>query len=216
MHQKVISRSRACMPVFGDAMGGADDKVATRPRRGEGDMQSKAKAFVLGVSALFLGCAIASQAAVAEGALSSQAPVPEKMPFDIPYGESIDLATAKTLLAAAEAEAQKHNWKEAIAIVDPHGELVAFEKMDQTQFASITIAQRKARTSARFRRPTTVFSDMMDTGHANVATLDPDFVATVGGYPLVVEGKLIGAIGCSGATSGQDGVVCKAALDKLK
>ena len=79
---------------------------------------------------------------------------PDKMPFDIPYGTTISLDTAKRLLAIAEAEAKKHDWKMDIAVVDTHGELIAFERMDGAQFASIAISQNKARTSARFRRET--------------------------------------------------------------
>jgi uncharacterized protein GlcG (DUF336 family) len=168
----------------------------------------------IGLAAMALG-----QAAVAQsppGPLPSQAPVPEQMPFDIPIGPSIELAKAKELAAAAEAEAVKHNWKMAIAIADPAGELLFFEKMDDTQFGSISVSQAKARTSARFRRPTSAFYDAIETGHPSVAAIDPTITAIPGGIPLVENGKLIGAIGCSGGASVQDAVVCKAAAGKLK
>jgi uncharacterized protein GlcG (DUF336 family) len=138
------------------------------------------------------------------------------MPFDIPYGTSIDMDTAKKLLAIAEAEARKHDWKMNIAVVDAHGDLVEFERMDGAQLASITISQRKARTAARFRRETRVFYNQFEMGHAYVATLDPELVASPGGFPLVEGGKLIGAIGCSGGTGDQDATVCKAAADTVK
>lgn len=154
-------------------------------------------------------------AAFAETPLPSAAPVPDQMPFNLPIGTSIGLAQAKELVAAAEAEATKRNWKMGIAIVDPAGELVFFEKMDDTQFASIAISQAKARTAARFRRATAVFYDLIETGHLSVSAIDPTLVAVPGGFPLVENGKLIGGIGCSGAASVQDAVVCKAALEKL-
>lgn len=149
--------------------------------------------------------------------LPSEAPVPDKMPFDIPYGTPIDLAKAKDLIAAAEAEALKRDWKMNIAVVDPNGDLIAFERMDDAQLASITVSQNKARTAARFRRSTAVFYDEIQTGQQpSLPTLDPQLVATPGGFPLVLNGKLIGAIGCSGGASLQDAVVCKAALAKLQ
>ncbi len=154
--------------------------------------------------------------AQAPAPLPSAAPVPEQMPFNIPIGQSIDLAKAKELAAAAEAEAAKRHWKMAISIVDPSGEPVYFEKMDDTQFASIPIAHAKARTAARFRRSTAAFYDAIETGHPSVAAVDPTLVALPGGFPLVENGKLIGGIGCSGGAALQDAGVCKAGADKLQ
>jgi glc operon protein GlcG len=148
--------------------------------------------------------------------LPSEAPVPDKMPFDIPYGAPIDLAKAKDLIVAAEAEAKTHDWKMDIAVVDPNGDLVAFERMDDAQLASIAVSQNKARTAARYRRPTAVWYDAIQTGQVYIPTLDPQLVASPGGFPLISAGKLIGAIGCSGGASLQDAVVCKAALAKLQ
>lgn len=142
-------------------------------------------------------------------------PVPEAMPFDIPYGSSITLEQAKTVLAAAEAEAKRHNWKYAIAIVDGSGDLVSFEKMDGTQVASVQIAEAKARSAARFRRPTKVFQDAVNSGQAAALGL-PGAVTGEGGIPLIVDGKLIGAIGTSGGTGAQDSVVAHAGAAKLK
>jgi glc operon protein GlcG len=141
--------------------------------------------------------------------------VPAVMPFDIPYGTPISLAQAKKVAAAAEAAAQHWNWKEAVAIVDPDGELVFFERMDGTQIASIGIAEDKARAAARYRRPTKLFQDLVDHGHVNFLSLR-GVVAAEGGLPLIVDGKLIGAIGCSGGTSPQDQVIAVAGAAALK
>lgn len=142
------------------------------------------------------------------------APVPEQMPFDIPYGTPINLEHAKQLADAAMAEAKKHNWKMAVTVVDPAGDLVLFQKMDGTQIASVQISQDKARAAAQYRRPTKVFQDAIDGGHPYVMSLH-GVVGSEGGIPLVQGGQLIGGIGCSGGTSAQDGVACKAGADLL-
>lgn len=141
---------------------------------------------------------------------------PDRMPYDIPYGAPIPLARARELLAKAEAEATRRGWKEAIAVVDPHGELVAFARMDGTQYSATTIAPNKARTAARFRRDTRIFYERYQTGHPDAATLDPLLTASPGGLPLVENGMLVGAIGCSGGTGDQDDLICKAVLALLK
>jgi glc operon protein GlcG len=141
---------------------------------------------------------------------------PDKMPFDIPYGTSIGLEQAKQLMAAAEAEAKKRNWKMNIAVVDTNGELVMFERMEGAQIASVTIAINKARTAARFRRESRLFYNVFEAGHGYIATLDPTLVASPGGFPLVENGKLIGGIGCSGATGDQDALICKVGADLVK
>lgn len=172
-------------------------------------------------SAIALSIAAAALASAAQAQTTpAPAPVPDQMPFDVPYGESITLAKAEKAIAAAIAEASKspRNWKLSIAVVDPNGELVAMQKMDQTQVASVGISIGKARTAARFRRPSEAFANVMATPAGGyVATLsDPPPVASPGGYPLVENGKIIGAIGCSGATGPQDGVACKAGADSIK
>jgi uncharacterized protein GlcG (DUF336 family) len=103
-------------------------------------------------------------------------------------------------------------------VVDTNGDLVYFYKMDQTQVASVTIAQNKARTAARYRRPSGAFFNAMQTpAGAYIATLDhPSPAASPGGIPLIEGGKIIGAIGCSGATGAQDEVACKAGADTVK
>jgi uncharacterized protein GlcG (DUF336 family) len=142
--------------------------------------------------------------------------VPEKMPFDIPYGNTIALERAKQLVSAVEAEARKRDWKLAISVVDPNGDLVAFSRMDGTQIASVQVSQGKARTATRFRRETRAFFTAMETGHPYIASLDPTLVASPGGFPLVEGGKIIGAIGCSGATGDQDAFACKVGADMVK
>lgn len=141
---------------------------------------------------------------------------PDAMPFDIPYGPAITSDKAKDVLQAAESEAKKRNWKMNIAIVDPNGDLIHFLRMDGAQIASGAISQGKARTSARYRRPTQLFYNAFETGHGYVATLDPTLVASPGGFPLIEGGKLIGAIGCSGGTGDQDALICKVGADLVK
>jgi uncharacterized protein GlcG (DUF336 family) len=138
------------------------------------------------------------------------------MPFDIPYGVSIGLDRAKQVMAAAEAEAKKRNWKMNIAVVDTNGELVHFSRMEGAQIASVPISIGKARTAARFRRESRLFYNAYETGHPYVATLDPGLVASPGGFPLVEGGKLIGAVGCSGGTGDQDAAICKAGAEIVK
>jgi glc operon protein GlcG len=139
--------------------------------------------------------------------------IPDAMPFDIPYGLSIGLERAKQVLAAAESEAKKRNWKMNIAVVDTNGDLVHFSRMEGAQVASVTISQGKARTAVRFRRETRVFYNAFETGHSYVVTFDPTLVASPGGFPLVEGGKIIGGVGCSGGTGDQDAAVCKVGAD---
>ena len=135
--------------------------------------------------------------------------IPEAMPFDIPYGNSITLEKADQLMSAALTEAKKRNWKMNIAVVDPSGAVISFKRMDGAQLASIAIAEHKARVAARFRRDTKLLENAVNVAKLNyVITLD-DVIASRGGIPLVENGKLIGAIGCSGGTGSQDELVCK-------
>lgn len=142
--------------------------------------------------------------------------LPEKVPFDIPYGQPIGLDLAQKLIAQATSEATRRGWKLNVAVVDPSGELVSFARMDGAMLASVRISQRKARTAASLRRETRVYYNLLETGHPYVATLDPELTASPGGFPLVSGGKIIGAIGCSGGTGDQDAAVCQTALDVLK
>lgn len=161
-------------------------------------------------------CLSASVALAQTQAAPSAGGTPAKMPFDIPYGTAIGLDAANKLIATAEAEARKHDWKMNIAVVDTHGDLVAFARMDGAQLASIAISQGKARTAALFRRETRLFYNQFEAGHGYAVTFGPQVVASPGGFPLVAAGQLIGAIGCSGGTGDQDAAVCKAAVDTVK
>jgi uncharacterized protein GlcG (DUF336 family) len=133
------------------------------------------------------------------------------------YGPSINLEQARKVLAAAQAEARKNNWPVAIAVVDTHGDLVAFEKMDDTQIASVQVAHDKGKSAAIYRRPTKVFENLLAGGGAGTRVLTLRNASTVeGGLPIVVGGKIIGGIGVSGVTSEQDGMVAKAGADAIK
>ena len=174
-------------------------------------------------ASLFVPSLACAAALIGASALAQTPPAPpsaggtaDGIPFDIPYGAPIGAEAAKKLVAAAEAEAMKHRWKMNIAVVDTHGDLVAFVRMDGAQLASIQVSQGKARTAARFRRESRVFYNQFETGHPYIATLDPTLVASPGGFPLIEGGKLIGAIGCSGGTGDQDAATCKAGADLVK
>jgi glc operon protein GlcG len=135
----------------------------------------------------------------------------------IPYGTPISLADAKKVIAAAEAEANKNKWPVAIAVVDPSGFLVAFSRLDNTQLGSIEVALQKSKTSALFRRPTRVFEEALAKGGENVRLLKlPGALPIEGGLPIIVDGKVIGAIGVSGVKSTEDGVVAAAGVEAAK
>jgi glc operon protein GlcG len=130
------------------------------------------------------------------------------------YGTSIDLETARKVAAASAAEARRNGWTVAVAIVDPGGDLVFFERMDDTQVASAQIAHDKARTAVRFKRPSKMFEDALAGGRLAILGLG-GVVPLEGGIPLIVRGKIAGAIGVSGVTSQQDGVCAQAGVDFL-
>jgi glc operon protein GlcG len=135
--------------------------------------------------------------------------IPDKMPFNIPYGAPISLSRAQAAIAAANAEAEKHGWALNVAVVDSGANLVAFGRMDGAQLGSIAVSEHKARTSVKFRRPTKAFEEAIQKNDLRVLTID-DVMGSRGGMPLVEDGKLIGAIGCSGGAGSQDEVVCAA------
>jgi len=137
--------------------------------------------------------------------------VPHDMPFDVPYGTPISLERAQAVIHAAVAEAKKRDWKMNAAVVDSGGNLVAFQRMDGAQLASIQIAEKKARAAVTFRRDTKVFEDGMQLDHLEFLLTFDGLVASRGGIPLIVQGKIVGGLGCSGGTSSQDEVVCRAA-----
>lgn len=122
-----------------------------------------------------------------------------------PYGESITLEQAKRVADAALAPARENQWTMVIAIVDPGGYLVYLEKMDQTQVGSIAIAESKARSAAIFKRPTKMFQDRLARGGDGLLVLRlKDAIPVEGGVPIIVDGKLIGALGVSGGSSAED------------
>jgi glc operon protein GlcG len=136
--------------------------------------------------------------------------VPDKIPFDIPYGPPISLDSAQAIIHAAVAEAKKRDWKMNVAVVDSGGNLVAFQRMDGAMLASIRIAEHKARAAATFRRPTKVFEDGINLMHLNYLLAFDGIIASRGGIPLIDQSVIIGAIGCSGGTDSQDEIVSKA------
>jgi uncharacterized protein GlcG (DUF336 family) len=128
--------------------------------------------------------------------------------------QTLRLQAARTMAAAAEAKARENDWNVAIAVVDAAGELILFHRLDQTQPASLDIAIGKARTAARFRRATKVLEDAVAGGRTVLLAVD-DVVPLEGGLPIVVDGRVIGAVGVSGVTSQQDAQVAQAAIDAL-
>ena len=132
-----------------------------------------------------------------------------------PYGAAISLENAKKVAAPAVAEATKNNW--AMAIVDPSGNLVYYEKMDNTQLGSANVAIEKARSAALFKRPTKTYQDALAAGGDGMRILRLQGAVLIeGGIPILVEGKIAGAIGVSGGTAPQDGQCAKAGADALK
>jgi uncharacterized protein GlcG (DUF336 family) len=148
-------------------------------------------------------------AALVFTASAAQAQVPQ-------YGSSVNHETARKVVAAAIADAKRQSLPMAVAVVDTAGQLVAFERMDNTQTASILVSQDKAVSAAMYRRPTKAFQDLVAGGGVGLRVLTlRNANAVEGGLPLVVDGKIIGAIGVSGGSSDQDGVVAKAGVEAL-
>jgi glc operon protein GlcG len=133
-----------------------------------------------------------------------------------PYGASITLAQAKRVTAAALEPARENQWTMVIAIVDPGGHLVYLEKLDETQVGSVEIAIAKARSSAIFKRPTKMFQERLACGGEGLLVLRlKDAIPVEGGLPIIVEGKLIGALGVSGGSSEEDEVCAEAGAAAL-
>lgn len=153
------------------------------------------------ISGLFVVCVLASSFA--------------QMPN--PYGAPISLENAKKAAAPAIAEAEKNHWNMAVAIVDPSGNLVYYEKMDNTQLGSANVAIDKARSAALYKRPTKALQDALAAGGDGLRILRIQGAVPVeGGIPLVMDGKIVGAIGVSGAASAQDAQCAKAGADAIK
>jgi len=161
---------------------------------------------------LVLPCLLIAGSVAAVTPSTAQAP-----PAPPTYGEPINLELARKAADAAMAEAKKNGWFMAISVVSPSGDLVYFQKMDNTQYASVTISQHKARAAATFRRPTKAFEDNLGKGFEFVYQMTLDgMIGSQGGFPLVVGGKIVGAIGCSGGTGAQDSQTCMAGVEVAK
>ncbi|HTP90137.1 MAG TPA: heme-binding protein [Xanthobacteraceae bacterium] len=160
-----------------------------------------------------LTCAFALSIGLAVGSARAQQPAATPMP---PYGPPITLDQAKRAMAAAELEAAKNSWQVAITILDSGGNLVMFHKLDNAQLSAITVSEGKARTSLEFKRPSKALDDAIAAGGAGNRLLAlKDITPLEGGQPIVVDGKIIGAIGVSGALSSQDAQTAKVGADAL-
>ncbi len=168
---------------------------------------------ILGSLAVLLFAA--SAWAQAPAAQSSAAP-PATNFYLIPYGNSITVDDARKAATAAVAEAKKNGWFMAVAVVDTDGDLVYFERMENVQHGSVKVAQGKARSAALFKRPTKVFEQAVAGGGAGVRILGLEgAVPLEGGLPIIVDGKIVGAIGLSGDLSSNDGKCAEAGLAAL-
>jgi glc operon protein GlcG len=161
--------------------------------------------------AVLVGAAMLAAAAGAGAQQPASPPAPE-------YGLPINTEQAKAVAAAALEEARKNNWRMAVAIVGPEGGLIYFEKMDGTQNASFLLANAKARTAALFRRSSKVFVDQFAAGNVAFMTFPDEArpTASEGGLPIIVDGKIVGAIGVSGGTGVQNGVAATAGVNAAK
>ena len=163
----------------------------------------KTLSFLMIALSLMVGVAVAQQPA---------APAPPPMSYGLP----ISLEQAKKVMAGAEAEAKKNNWPVAIVILDSGGQMVMMQRLDNTQWGSVDIAKEKARTAVALRRPTKVLQDGIAQGGASLRLLSTGFSMIEGGIPIVVGGKIVGAIGVSGVTGQQDAQIAQAGVDALK
>jgi uncharacterized protein GlcG (DUF336 family) len=170
--------------------------------------------FTLAVALCAAGPALAQTPA--PPAESVEDSTPEQLPYATPYGMPISGDRAARIASAALAEAAKHPaWQFSIAIVDSEGELVYFYRMPNAALSSIRNSQNKAITAVRYRRTTRAFYDAAKAGDSG-GSVDPTLVAVPGGFPIVEDGKIVGGIGCSGGTGGQDTAVCNAGLATVK
>ena len=161
---------------------------------------------------------VVSMAVVLTAAVASaqQTPAPAPAP-PAEYGPSITLEQAKKAMAGAEAEAKKNKWPVVITILDAGGQLVMVQRLDGTQWGSVDVARDKAYSAVAFRRPTKVFQDLVAQGGANLRLLNLTGASMLeGGIPIVVGGKIVGAIGVSGVTGQQDAQIAQAGVDALK
>jgi uncharacterized protein GlcG (DUF336 family) len=142
---------------------------------------------------------------------AAQAPAPPPA-----YGMPINLEHAKKVVAGAEAEAKKNNWPVVIVVLDSGGQLVMLQRLDNAQWGSVEIAKEKARSAVALRRPTKALQDAVAQGGSNLRLLTIGYSVLEGGIPIVVDGKIIGAVGVSGVTSQQDAQIAQAGIDALK
>jgi uncharacterized protein GlcG (DUF336 family) len=163
--------------------------------------------------ALTIGAALLAVAP----ALPQTVPEPPATPSPLPpeYGMPLSNEQAKMAATAAFSTAKENNWRMAIAVVGPTGELIYFERMDGVQHASVEIAMQKARMAAFYRRPTKAYADAIVAGNRTFLTF-PHVIASEGGIPIIVDGRLVGAIGASGGTGQQSGIVATAGANAVK
>ena len=163
---------------------------------------------------LVVGTVLILGASIASAPQPAPAAAPPPPP---PYGPPITLEQAKKVMVGAEAEAKKNSWNVVMVVLDSGGNLVMLQRMDGAQFGSIEVAKDKAYSAVAFRRPTKAFDDALAQGGANLRILKLSGAAPLeGGIPIVVDGKLIGAVGVSGVTSAQDAQIGRAGIDNLK
>jgi glc operon protein GlcG len=149
-------------------------------------------------------CAVAVATLASAGAAAGQ----------LPQKEVLTLEAGRRIVAAAEETARANSWRVVIVVVDDGGHPILLQRMDGTQTASVAIALEKARSAAAFRRPTKQFAEWVATNPAMLAL--PGAIPIEGGIPLVVNGNVVGAIGVSGVTAQQDGVIAQAGVDALQ
>ena len=167
------------------------------------------------------GCAAALALAISAGAalVPLSSPVSAQQPAamtNAPYGPPITLDQAKRAMAAAELEATKNSLQVAITILDSGGNMVMFHRFDNTQISAVTVSEGKARTALEFKRPSKALDDAIAGGGAGMRLLALKNITPIeGGLPMLIDGKIVGAIGVSGALSAQDSQIAKAGVDEL-
>jgi uncharacterized protein GlcG (DUF336 family) len=165
---------------------------------------------------MFRMFALACALALSAGSALAQAPAAPASAASPPYGAPITLDQAKRAMAAAELEAAKNSWQVAITILDSGGNMIMFHRVDNAQLSATTVSEGKARTALQFKRPSKALDDAIAAGGAGMRLLAlKDITPLEGGLPVIVDGKIIGAIGVSGALSSQDAQVAKAGADAL-
>ena len=165
--------------------------------------------------ARLLALAVVTVSLCASLPVGAQQPVAPPPP-QIPYGVPISLEQAKKVIAGAEAEAKKNSWNVVIAVLDSGGHVVMLQRLDGAQLGSIDVAKEKAHSAVLYRRPTKMFQDLVGQGGANLRLLRLSGASVLeGGIPLIVDGKLIGAVGVSGVTSEQDAQIAQAGAEAL-